>query len=320
MSFKYCTIVIFAILYCYQSIASERVPIAVLELNAEGISASDARIISDRLRTDLFRMGEFTVLEREKMNDILNEQGFQQTGCTTNECAVEIGKLIGVKKIVAGYIGKIGSLITLNIRLIDVQTGEVTRTATEDCRCTLEDILTNSVHNAAKQLSGKQNKDIQNPPPKFFSAYVKSIFIEPGMGLGFGNLGSDKMAIGCIVTGDFFHIGRIGINYLGVLKRAENFTVQYEYLFKSIVYILPKIGFGYISDKYDYRYYDYYYYSIKIEKKSEGTGILLGISLEKYLSQSYYLKIGYDNYISLDKSKKRSANSAMLISLGFKIY
>jgi curli biogenesis system outer membrane secretion channel CsgG len=88
MTLKYFVMAIFAILYSYHSIASERIPIAVLELNAEGISPSESRIISDRLRIDLFRTGKFTVLEREKMNEILQEQGFQHTGCTTNDCAV----------------------------------------------------------------------------------------------------------------------------------------------------------------------------------------------------------------------------------------
>jgi len=34
------------------------------------------------------------------MEQILVEQGFQQSGCTTNECMVEVGKLIGVENIV----------------------------------------------------------------------------------------------------------------------------------------------------------------------------------------------------------------------------
>ena len=38
------------------------------------------------------------------MEQILVEQGFQQSGCTTNECMVEVGKLIGVEKIVSGSI------------------------------------------------------------------------------------------------------------------------------------------------------------------------------------------------------------------------
>ena len=39
--------------------------IAVLELEAEGISESESRIITERLRTALFKTNQFIVLERD---------------------------------------------------------------------------------------------------------------------------------------------------------------------------------------------------------------------------------------------------------------
>lgn len=130
--------------------------IAVLELDPVGISKNETKIISSRLRIDLFNTNFFTVLEREKMEDILTEQGFQLSGCTSDECVLEAGQLLGVKKIVAGSIGKVGNLFTISIRLIDVETGEVIKTATEDCLCGIEDVLTKSVKNVAQILSGKK--------------------------------------------------------------------------------------------------------------------------------------------------------------------
>ncbi|MBN2013278.1 hypothetical protein JW960_28365 [candidate division KSB1 bacterium] len=136
--------------------AQDKSNVAVMELDAAGISPAENKIISARLRTDLFNTGKFNILEREKMEDILTEQGFQMSGCTSDECAVEIGRLIGVKKIVAGSIGKLGSIYTLNIRLIDVETGAVERTATEDCQCPIEDVLTQAINRAARKLAGEQ--------------------------------------------------------------------------------------------------------------------------------------------------------------------
>lgn len=130
--------------------------IAVMELDAVGISSNEAKIISARLRTDLFNTQKYIVLERDKMEEILNEQGLQLSGCTTNECIVEAGKLLGVRQIVAGDIGKLGNLFTLTIRIIDIQTGKILQTATEDCNCSIEDVLTYSVKNVAQILSGKE--------------------------------------------------------------------------------------------------------------------------------------------------------------------
>ncbi len=89
------------------SFSQVRSTIAVMELEEAGLSKTDAKVITSRLRTDLFNTKKFIVLERERMEDILKEQGFQLSGCTSSECVVEAGQLIGVQQMVAGEIGKV---------------------------------------------------------------------------------------------------------------------------------------------------------------------------------------------------------------------
>ena len=50
----------------------------------------------DRLRAN-YSIRNIKVIEREMMEEIIKEQGFQQSGCSTDECMVEVGKLIGVE-------------------------------------------------------------------------------------------------------------------------------------------------------------------------------------------------------------------------------
>jgi len=128
--------------------------IAALDLTGEGIPASQLRALSDRLRHELFATGRFRVMERARMQDILKEQGFQVSGCVSTECVVEAGQLIGVQRIVAGSLGKVGTVYTVNIRLINVETGEIERTAVKDCRCSIEDVLTRTLAEAAVELAG----------------------------------------------------------------------------------------------------------------------------------------------------------------------
>ena len=45
-----------------------------------GISKNEAQFLTDRLRTELFETGKFQVVEREKMNAILDEQGYFISG------------------------------------------------------------------------------------------------------------------------------------------------------------------------------------------------------------------------------------------------
>jgi TolB-like protein len=152
MSIRKGSLVIFLSFILLPNKLSSQIPLAVLDLDAEGISDSDSRIISERLRTELFKTGKFQVLERDKMKMILNEHSFQSSGCTSNECAIEIGKIIGVRGIIAGVIGKIGNLTTINIRLIDVSTGQILKTAIEDCHCSIEKVLQESVKNVVLKL------------------------------------------------------------------------------------------------------------------------------------------------------------------------
>jgi len=131
--------------------------IAVLELDADGVSQNESVTLTDRLRSELFKTGSFVIIERGEMDEILKEQGFQMSGCTSNECAVTAGRLLNVNQIAAGSIGKVGAVYTVSVRLIDVQTGEILKTATEDCQCPVERVLTNSMRNAALKLAGRMS-------------------------------------------------------------------------------------------------------------------------------------------------------------------
>jgi TolB-like protein len=126
--------------------------IALSDLSAQGVDASASAIISDRLRNELFNTGLFTVIERGQMQEILKEQGFQQSGCTSDQCAIEVGQILNVKYIVVGSVGLLGRIYTLSTRVIDVASGKVIATATVDCRCEIEDLLSNSTAELARRL------------------------------------------------------------------------------------------------------------------------------------------------------------------------
>jgi TolB-like protein len=129
--------------------------IAVLNLESVGVSKTESVTLTDRLRSELVKTGSFTIIERSEMDDILQEQGFQLTGCTTDECVVEAGKLLNVSHICAGSIGKVGALYTVSVRLIDVETGEILKIVTEDSHGSIENVLTSSMRNVALKLSGR---------------------------------------------------------------------------------------------------------------------------------------------------------------------
>ncbi|MDI6781794.1 MAG: PorV/PorQ family protein [bacterium] len=104
-------------------VAAKRINIAVSDFEAHEVSAMEASTIADFLRTELINSQSFVVLERSNMSAILAEQHFQQTGCTTNECAVQMGKILNIEKILIGSFSKILNVYYINVRLVDVETG-----------------------------------------------------------------------------------------------------------------------------------------------------------------------------------------------------
>ena len=133
-----CSIII---LYPAAISAQAKESYAVLDLEGRGISALEAATLTDRMRSELVKTGAVTVVERGQMQQILSEQDFQLTGCTSDECAVEIGQMLGVTKMVAGSIGRIGSTFTVDLRIIQVGTGAIENTMTRDYRGEIDGLI-----------------------------------------------------------------------------------------------------------------------------------------------------------------------------------
>jgi TolB-like protein len=135
--------------------------LAILDLDAQGVSRVEAGAVSDALRNAMAELKEYTVVERGQMQEILKEQGFQQTGCTSSECAVEAGKLLGARYLVVGGVGKLGETYVLNVRVVDVQTGVVVRVSSEKIRGKIDDILTMAIPVVAAKLCGYDAKRLE---------------------------------------------------------------------------------------------------------------------------------------------------------------
>ena len=97
--------------------------VAIIDFDARGISTLEAQTLTDRFRTSVVGTGAVIVVERAMMLDIIEEQGLQQSGCTSSECAVEVGALLGVEYMIGGSIGKLGDTFTIDSRLISVESG-----------------------------------------------------------------------------------------------------------------------------------------------------------------------------------------------------
>ena len=81
----------------------------------------EASVLTDRLRSNLVETGVFDVVERGKMEEIFEEVELQLSGCISSECAVQVGQMLGVSRMITGKIGKFGKTYTIDVRVIDIK-------------------------------------------------------------------------------------------------------------------------------------------------------------------------------------------------------
>jgi TolB-like protein len=118
-----------------------RQTVAVIDFDASGISQLEATSLTNRFRTAVGDVGAMRLVERGMMEEVLQEQGFQQTGCTSEECAVEVGQLLGVQNMIGGSIGRVGETFTLDVRMISVQSGISLKTKQQTYAGEIDDLI-----------------------------------------------------------------------------------------------------------------------------------------------------------------------------------
>lgn len=146
------------------------VTVAVMDFEGRSVPGDEALTLTDRFRAEFSSCAGFRQVERSQMEAILREQGFQQSGCTSTECAVQTGRILGVEKMVSGSVSKIGETWTLHARLIDVGTAEILQTAIVDQRGAVDNVLTQGMAQLAARLAGTckvvaKVAESEPPPP-----------------------------------------------------------------------------------------------------------------------------------------------------------
>ena len=141
-------ILLFSILTAF---TTKNETIAVFDFIGNDINSNTARTLSDRLRIELVKYNFINVLERSRIDAILEEQAIQMSGCV-DECLVEVGKLLGATSIITGSIGKVGDYYTINARKINATTGKLENAFGYDSKLGIESLLVNGMNEVAYQI------------------------------------------------------------------------------------------------------------------------------------------------------------------------
>ena len=136
------------------SAQSKKPLIAVLDLDVAGGTKEQALALSNQLRTEILKTGRFTVVDRSQIDAILKEQALQQSGCTSQECAVQVGRILGIQQIVTGSVTKVADdLWQVSAQVTDVETAETLQAESLNHQGRYPDLLINGMRNLAAVLS-----------------------------------------------------------------------------------------------------------------------------------------------------------------------
>lgn len=135
--------------------------IAILELKAErGLDEGLVKLLNELLLTEFGRSGEYEVIGGSDLASLLQlEEKKQMMSCDNIACLSELGGALGVDKLAAANIGKIGSFYLVNVKIINVRKAKVERRVSYKVQG-IEDKLIRAISASVKELiTGKPEPD-----------------------------------------------------------------------------------------------------------------------------------------------------------------
>lgn len=103
--------------------AASNAPVAVMPLESADKELGEE--IAARLLTDLQRTRQFTLIERNQLQRVLEEIAHSQSGLVSDETVIEVGQQLGAEYMVVGEARREGNDVLASVRIIKTATGVV---------------------------------------------------------------------------------------------------------------------------------------------------------------------------------------------------
>lgn len=181
------TILVFIIFSFVSAQYTDRISVLKFSNRTQDFSDEQVESISERVENLLVQSGLYSVITVSERAAILKEQQFQSaSGCVDQQCAVEIGRLLGASYMISGSLLQLDNLFVLSARLFTVETGEIEKVAEYSNTGELSDLYFTGSSELLEQLTGL-----------FAVAYgVKNLIpLADSSKVGFINLDSDPQGM-----------------------------------------------------------------------------------------------------------------------------
>lgn len=133
--------------------------IAVLDFDVIGSTREQGAVLTNQLRSELLKTGRYTMVNRSQLDKILDEQALQQQVCIEAECAVKVGRVLGVRRIVTGSVTKVtDTLWQISTTLTNVETAEILRQEVVNHAGDFASLFLSGMASVAKKLAATEDE------------------------------------------------------------------------------------------------------------------------------------------------------------------
>ena len=132
--------------------------LAIMNFDSSGISEDVYNILYNKLWNDIDSIGVFIMLEQHQVYDVLEKYNYDRPECATRACAIEMGRLVGVKNVITGSFVSSGDSSSVQAELIMVK-DDSTKFSSAGQHVGKIDGLIPHIQIAALQLSGVKPSD-----------------------------------------------------------------------------------------------------------------------------------------------------------------
>ncbi len=296
--------------------------IAILDFTSENTETTYAKAVRNIFEVSLYKTDIFDILERNQMETILKEQGFQMSGCIDTSCAIKIGKILSADMVIIGTLNKLGKF-TITIKFVNVGQGRIKLADSETADA--EDDIRNAVKILSKRMadnysmkSGDTNissiktngiKNQERINLIIYGAYLLprnkfSELVDAGKGVTaefiFENIFTNNFLFGLGIGLWSFPGAKDNIDYCTIIPAYLNFGYRFP-VFNEFQ-LVPKIcgGIGYNSMKWDKNNTSADNYKFEKENMIEPLA-KAGLNLIYNFHEDFSLEIGMDYCFIFEK-------------------
>lgn len=109
-----------------------RETVAILDFATSGeIDEAEMRVFVDFMTSHIFGTGRYRVVDRMQRDTLMSEIEFSVSDLSDEEKRLQLGRQLSADKLIVGSLGRIGDRFLLNMKLVDVISGETLNSSSE---------------------------------------------------------------------------------------------------------------------------------------------------------------------------------------------